>query len=108
LCRAMPRREKIEMASQLIIASTKAKANDDGDGFAVIYDLTGAAPPMPRRIVEVRTLYDCKAAHDAYVEEAKATGLPMVVTLRIADGWRAPAGFNKWRAGAAFYTRVNV
>jgi len=90
----------------LQLSADYAEPRGDGVNFAVIFHLTGKPDPLPRKLVEVKTTAEALAAFDAYKAEAKATGLPIAVSMKIKDG-RAPNGFKKATAGR-FFHGVNI
>lgn len=89
----------------IVLSALRAKANEDGDGFSVIFDLTSKPPVFPTRIVTVKNTAEAFTALSEYMKDAGALGEPLVCTIKIREG-RAPSGFNA--ANKQYYHRVNV
>jgi hypothetical protein len=63
----------------------------------------GKPPPFPYKRIEAKKLDEIKVAFEAYVEEARQSGLQLQISARLADG-RSPPGFK----GARLTAHVNV
>lgn len=83
------------------------EAKDNGNGrFAIVFNI-GKGDPFPGKVVEAKNTAEALAAFDAYVAEAKASGMLLGCSLRIKDGERKPNGFDKARQALGPYTIVN-
>jgi len=78
--------------AKLILRTYKAQRNEHGGGFGVVFNLTGAYP-LPCKTVEINTVADAAAELEAYKKEAAALNVPLVVTMSMERGHRAPRGF---------------
>lgn len=94
------------MASRVTLEAYEAIPSSGGR-FSVLFNLSGKTPPLAPREVEVKNTADALAALDAYKKEAAATGLPLAVALRVAKGYRAPAGFKAATANSGYHG-VNI
>jgi hypothetical protein len=72
---------------------TTYEAKPNGDGTFSMCLHIGGGHPLPRRVIEARTTGDALAALDAYLKEIEPLGKPLAVSLDLAKGERAPAGF---------------
>ena len=54
----------------------------------------GAGEPFPSELIEATRTADIRPAFDAYVERAKASGMKLQLSARVAAG-RSPNGFDK-------------
>ncbi len=77
-----------------IIEFAVAPAKRDNGFISTTYDLTGKPDILPRRRVECSKAKEAAALFDAYVAEAKATGIGLSVTMMLRAG-KAPMGFKK-------------
>lgn len=82
------------------------EAKDNGNSFSIVFNI-GKGDPFPDKQVEAKNTAEALAAFDAYVGEAKASGMCLGCSLLIKDGERKPSGFDKARQALGPYTIVN-
>lgn len=75
-----------------------------GGGFSIALHIGGGAP-LPVQKVSARNVAEALAYLGEATESARALGKPMAVSIRLAKGERAPAG---WRALAYHDTTIPV
>jgi hypothetical protein len=91
--------------AKLILTAYPAQVSENG-GFGVVFDLTGAPPPLPAKVVEIKRAAEATVALEAYKAEAAQTGKPIAISMRIADGDRSPNGFKALQR--PYYHKVNA
>jgi hypothetical protein len=73
---------------------TTYEAQPSGSGFAIRMHL-GGGNPVPRKTVSAKTTAEALRHLAAHVQEVAALNKPVVVSIDVAQGQRAPSG---WRA----------
>lgn len=77
-----------------IILSAYKAIPSTGGRFSVSFDIGGReAPALADRRVEIKNTAHALAELEAYRVEAEATGKPLAVSIRLANGSRSPNGF---------------
>lgn len=88
----------------IVLSTYPAQRSSDG-GLQVIFG--GGPVPFPAREIEAKRTADALAALDVYKADAAAAGVPLVATIGVKRGSRAPAGF-KAATERPYYHPVNV